>query len=739
VNIFLLASSAKHRCYNDTVQALIACAWMLRFTVLVLCLFVAFRSPAQAQAIIFHAAPEQYVLGAGIEYLEDASLKLSIHDVLTSKMQQRFQPIQGSYPNFSYTTAAYWLRFTLIPTFDHPTAFRDEWLLAAYYPSLEYVDYYVFTANDSLSIIRSGATVALHSKPLQHRYHLAVLPAWKRGDSLRVYVRVASRMTAAIPLELLSERRFLEKDRSEMTLIWLYFGIAVAMVCYNGFLCFALRDRAYLLYVCYIICYAGFIFVSVNALVFQYLPEFKGYVPSLVTCTNLCGNIFALLFARIFLRLDEYSPHLHRLLLGVVSVHILALVAQWFVPIHVMHRSLNLIAVVVIALMFSVGAVAARKRFRPARFFLAAWTVFLLGGLTFILSNLGILPKTPLVQHSIQLGSALEMLLLSLALADRIALIRHEREEARAIAAETLIVRRHAEEIERVNTELAVRNEDLNRQQSILNEQVLKLENVQSELWRQHDLTVKAMRRAEESEELKNEFLGNLNHEVRTPLTAIRGFSEVLRMHTDSKEARGYIDCITAASDHLTNLFGDLLQLSKMYAGPIECSFDEVQPHAECQVAIDFFAHEIEQKHLDIRIVADDAVPMAFVQDAAKFRQVLIHLMSNAVKFTHEGSIELRLAALDKANPEHGVIVEIEDTGVGIAADKLHIIFEAFRQQDGSTTRTYGGLGIGLTICRLYVQAMGGTIEAASTVGRGTTFSVRFPMLPARPHGSVQA
>lgn len=687
-----------------------------------------------AQPLVVQSECERYTLGAGVEFLEDATARIGFGDVLQGQYQQRFQPIRGAYPNFSYTSSAFWLRFRIIPTFDHPDPNADKWLLAAYYPSLEYVDYYVLVSSNTvtpraLSVTKSGARVALVAKPFQHRYHLAVLPAWRRGDTVQVYVRVVSRMTAAVPLELVSEREFLATDRMEMTLVWLYFGLVLGMMCYNGFLCIALRDRAYLFYVCYVVCYAAFIFVSVNALVFQYLPALGQFVPSLVTWTNLLGNVCALLFARVFLRLAEFAPRLQRVVYAVIALHIVAFASQWFVPIHAMHRALNLIAVVVIAVMVASGIVAARKRFRPARFFLAAWTAFLLGGLTFVLSNLGIIPKTPFIQHGIQLGSAIEMLLLSLALADRIALIRREREEARALASQTLVARRHADELKSVNAELEEKNQELNRQQSILYEQAIELEAVQSELWRQHDQTVQAMRRAEESEELKNEFLGNLNHEIRTPLTAIRGFSEVLRLQAASEEARSYVERIITASDHLMNLFGDLLQLSKMFAGRLECSFDEVQPRLECQTALDFFAHEMEQKKLDVSLRVADHAPMLIVQDAAKFRQVLIHLVSNAVKFTTHGGVTVSLVPIDAAQPEHGVIIEVADTGVGIAPDKLHVIFEAFRQQDGSTTRTYGGLGIGLTICRSYVQAMGGTIEVASILGEGATFTVRLPAL----------
>lgn len=709
--------------------------------------------------VTIEAAHQQYWLGTVVEALEDRDQRWTLDSILTSEMQQRFVAIRGTYPNFSYTSSAYWLRCTVVSAQD---ILPHEWLIAAYYPSLEHVDFTIITPDGRRFHTQSGATIPLAEKILEHRYHLAYLPPMLHGDTLRVFIRVASRMTTAIPLDIITQRRLVENESVQMIPVWLYFGIALAMCCYNGFLAFTLRDKAYLFYVLYIVFYGAFMFVSVNALVFQYFPAFAGLVPTLVTCLSLSGNVAALFFMRTFLRLrhlQKAGSWLQWWFTGLVWVNGLAFAAQWFVPIQQMHRSLNLIALMAIALVLTAAVVAVRAKYRPAIFFLTGWLFFLAGGIVFVLSNLAILPKTPMFQFSVQLGSAVEMMLLSLALTDRIAILRRERENARAEALNGEIYRLRV-------VELAEANEEINRQKALLEEQTQETEIANRQLVETNDslhqaygdalqhqelaearareLTalneevVHAKLRAEESDRLKSEFLGNLSHEIRTPLTAIMGFAEIARDHATA-EVHGYIERIVAAGNTLLRLFTDMLELSKVEAGTLVVSLGEVNVADLCERVHISFASEAAAKGVELSLAVSSELPPALLLDVVKLRQTMQHLVGNAVKFTRQGFIRVSVQAashpwmpgLEEPDLEervNGDVVDVrivvQDSGIGIAADKQASIFHAFRQQDGNTTRSYGGLGVGLTIAHHLVEAMGGSITVESELGIGSTFTI---------------
>ncbi len=233
------------------------------------------------------------------------------------------------------------------------------------------------------------------------------------------------------------------------------------------------------------------------------------------------------------------------------------------------------------------------------------------------------------------------------------------------------------------------------------------------------DLTT-AKLRAEEAAEIKSEFLANMSHEIRTPLTAIIGFGGLLdRMDGLSDEARTYVHRINASSDVLLELVNAVLDLSKLEQDQVQLEIDAFDPRELLDDTMAMFAHTAAAKAISLELMTDRNLPRTLAADSARLRQVLVNLVSNAIKFTDRGRVTVS-ASFDAA--ERRLEVAVTDTGVGVPPDKLDRLFQRFSQVDGSVSRKHGGTGLGLSICAKLVGLMGGGIDVTSQYGKGSTF-----------------
>ena len=234
--------------------------------------------------------------------------------------------------------------------------------------------------------------------------------------------------------------------------------------------------------------------------------------------------------------------------------------------------------------------------------------------------------------------------------------------------------------------------------------------------------------------EAKSQFLANMSHEIRTPMNAVLGFADVLADEDLTPGQRQHVTIIHDAASHLLSIINDILDFSKIEAGKLqvermECGLGEMLTGIESIVR----RHALD-KGLDFRIMAGPGVPARIMTDPGRLRQCLINLLNNAIKFTASGHIYLRIsAASGQSGP--GVRFDVEDTGIGIPREKIQQVFTAFTQADSSTSRKFGGTGLGLTITRSLVELLGGSVEIDSTPGKGTVVSV---LLPTSPDDATQ-
>ncbi|HEL5321530.1 TPA: response regulator [Stenotrophomonas maltophilia] len=307
---------------------------------------------------------------------------------------------------------------------------------------------------------------------------------------------------------------------------------------------------------------------------------------------------------------------------------------------------------------------------------------------------------------------------------------------------------RQGEELQAQQEELRVANEELEEQsrsllqsQSHLEEQQAELEqsNVQLEE-RTHELEaqkqallVAQSQLVRNSNELaatsryKSEFLANMSHELRTPLNSSLILAKLLADNKDgtlTEEQVKYARAILSSNNDLLALINDILDLSRIEAGHVELADEVVVTDSVLQRLRETFEPMARQKGLALQIEADTLAPSQLVVDSQRLQQILKNLLANAVKFTEHGKVSLHVRAAGQGR----IRFEVCDSGIGIAREQLQVIFEAFRQADGSTRRRYGGTGLGLSISRDLAERMGGSIQVDSEPGRGSCFILELPL-----------
>ncbi|MHA6495248.1 hybrid sensor histidine kinase/response regulator [Pseudomonas borbori] len=646
---------------------------------LLVCLCLLLSSPVHA--VVFDEHMSSLPLGQVMHVFEDVRGDASIRDISSPALQASFRQHERAVLNAGYSRSVFWIRLDL--------EFRPQrqttphlWLLELAYPPLDHLDLYVPDERGDFQLaLRTGDALPFASRQIKQNNYLFELEL-QPHQTKRVYLRLESQGSIQAPLTLWAPNAYLEDQPARIYVLGIIYGVLLVMLIYNLFIYLSVRDTSYLYYILYIASF-GLYQVSVNGAGIEYFWSDNPWWANAATPFMIgAAALFGCQFARSFLHTSAHSPWVDRALLIMMAcgagVMVLALTASYALSL----RLATYLALLFTVVIFTAGILAWLRGMRVARYFIIAWSAFLAGGAINTLMVLGYLPNVFFTMYASQIGSALEVGLLSLALADRINAMKEERAR---------ILLEAGQKLESLNQELA------------------------------------------NSNRLKDEFLATVTHELRTPMNGVIGSLELMQTLPLDAELAQYQKTAASSARDMMRMVNDILALTELQSGKLYPRREPFSLRGLFDGLRAQYAPAAHDKGLRFVIELDESLPDVVEGDATKLAQSLGYLLDNAIKFTPRGCVCVRIVSVATLAENLPLCIQVIDTGVGF--DELHgrAMYQSFRQLDNSMTREYGGLGIGLAICRQLVDLLGGSLSHVSTLGEGSRFQLNVPLaLPAQ-------
>jgi signal transduction histidine kinase len=640
-----------------------------------LLLVLSFVFSSLVGAVTFDEQTRMLPLGQSMYVFEDVRGDASIDDVASSAVQGSFRLHDKPVLNAGYSRSVFWLRLDLEYRPVQAQGDRN-WLLELAYPPLDHIELYVPDERGSFALAqRTGDALPFDTRQIRQNNYLFELNL-EPGQNKRIYLRLESQGSIQAPLTLWAPNAYLEEQPGRIYVLGIIYGVLLVMLVYNLFIFLSVRDTSYLYYILYIASF-GLYQVSVNGAGIEYFwPDNPWWANAATPFLIGSAALFGCQFARSFLHTAEHSRWVDRLLLLLMACGAAVMILALSVSYATALRLATYLALLFTVVIFAAGILAWLRGMRVARYFIFAWTAFLVGGLVNTLMVLGYLPNVFLTMYASQIGSALEVSLLSLALADRINAMKEER---------TRILQEAGRKLEELNQELA----DSNR--------------------------------------FKDEFLATVTHELRTPMNGVIGSLELMQTVKMDVELEQYQKTAAASARDMMRMVNDILALTELQAGKLYPRREAFSLRGLFDGLRAQYAPRAEDKGLTFALELDDNLPDILEGDAAKLAQALGYLLDNAIKFTSEGGVTLQVGRAGSQGSNLPLSVVVSDTGIGFAHGEGDL-YQRFHQLDGSMTRKYGGLGIGLAICRQLVDLLGGSLGHESQPGVGSRFRLNVPL-----------
>lgn len=365
----------------------------------------------------------QILIGQSVSILEDKEGHFTFTDILQKNLQDQFIPNTDEAPNRGYTTSVFWVRMVVRNDSRRPQI----WYLEVGYPSLDYVYLYHKSQTGQWVTNRNGDRLPFYSRETVHRNFVFQLDI-PHGRADTLYLRIESQGSLSFPLTIMNETAFRDDVHESQLAFGLYYGIFVALMLYNLLIFFSIRDTNYIYYVAYMASYL-ILQMNFNGLAYEYLwPAFPDWNAIAMPLFIGLVYLFSVGFANRLLITRQLSPRLHRFMQILEFLGVLIIIGAFILPYAVIIRIAAFITLLMAPTIMAAAIIGLIHKYRPARFFFFAWFFFLVGMVLFSLKNFGVVPSNFLTVYSLQIGSALEILLLSLALADRINLLKQELE-----------------------------------------------------------------------------------------------------------------------------------------------------------------------------------------------------------------------------------------------------------------------------------------------------------------------
>ncbi len=646
-----------------------------------LLMFLLCGLPLLAGAVEFNEATRSLPLGRVMQVLEDPSGSVTIADARSALMATRYTRHDKDTLNAGYSRSAFWLKVDLHYLPKDPQAQRT-WLLELAYPPLDHLELYVPDDAGGYRLAgRTGDALPFASREIRQNNYLFTVD-FKAGEQKTLYLRLQSEGSIQAPLTLWSSTAYLEDQPLRLYVLGLIYGVLLGMLVYNLFIYLSVRDTSYLYYILYIASF-GMYQLSVNGAAVEYFwPDYPWWANAATPFLIGASALFGSLFARSFLHTALYSRWLDRLLLVLVGTGAVVMLLSLMTSYALALRLATALALVFTVTIFVAGIKAWCCGQRVARYFIIAWSAFLIGGVVNTMMVLGYLPNVFLTMYASQIGSAIEVALLSLALADRINAMREQQAQILFDASQKL---------------------------EVLNQQLAH------------------------SNQLKDEFLATLTHELRTPMNGVIGSLELMQTVPLAGDLAQYQHTAAGSARDMMRMVNGILTLTELQAGRLSAQAQVFSLRGVLDTLRQQFQGNAQGKGLEFSIDVAGQLPDRLEGDAGKLMQCLECLLDNAFKFTHEGAVRLRVVGVPRPDGHLDLTFIVTDSGIGFAHLDEATLYQRFFQVDGSTTREYGGLGIGLAICRQLIELLGGRLTHHSEPRKGSRFQLEVAVIAVPP------
>jgi len=703
------------------------------FSFLLLQIFFSVKTFSQT-AVVFKG--DNLIIGNHVSILEDTLNHLSFQ---AASIASSYIPSKSEVPNLNLSNSYFWLKFSV-----KNMSPENHLLLSIEYPTLDMCEFYS-SYNNKYQVQKLTDTVPFNNRKYKHQNFIfdIYLPQNATGT---FYLRVGSREQMILPLILGTPQKIAESILTH-DLVWgVLIGLIMVMVLYNLFVFISTKDRSYLYYVLYTT-FIGFTQTSLSGYTYHFIFYDSPVLfnKGLIIFPALAG-ISAVFFVSSFLHTRERTPKLHKFLPLIIILYASAIILRIIGLDHISYRMIDISALACTLVIFWAAIVISLQRFRPARLFLLAWTIFLIGIVLFVLRNLGILPYNNFTNYTMQVGTALEVTLLSLALADKINIFKAEKEKSQEETVNALMENERIIKEQNVVLELKV------------NERTIKLNESNQEL----NITLENLKATQtqlvESEKMASlgQLTAGIAHEINNPINFVTSNINPLKRDIEMVlEALNVIENVgvsdSSPADKLKQIKAykkelDLDYLTSEIRHLIKGINDGASRTAEIVKGLRFFSRldEDNLKKADINEGLEST--MAVVNNLlnnkikiikefsdlpkvecypGKLNQVFLNIITNAIyaiqkRFGKDTGGEIVIIT---SYDEKNISIKIKDNGTGMDAQTQKKVFEPF-----FTTKDVGeGTGLGMSIAYNIIKKHNGTINVNSVQGEGTEFVLQIP------------
>lgn len=619
-----------------------------------------------APPVVLDNTKEVYFIGRGLEILEDKTGSLDFYTVSSPGYSSMFIPSERSALNFLFSRSAWWVRFRVtFPAKGSPG--MKTWFIKYGWPNISSVTAYIPEPGGSCRKTETGAFYPAGSREVPYKSYLFRLPE-RPGETVTVYMRIESDGVIIIPLSILSEKKVFGEMELDFIMRGAFTGIMLLMLFYYLLLFTAVRDRDYLYFTLFITSQLLFYVLNEGLQYFFVLPAGEQARTVIIMLLSSMAVAMTTVFSINILNLREDLPAAARLFYAFICIFMLLAFAAILLPPKLAWNIFFLLTITANLIMVAVAVIRLIQGYDIAVYFVIIYLLNMMSNFSNTLVRIDLVPFNSFTEYARPVFSIASAFIMSYAISLRIRRMEKERIAAQALAIESL----------------------------------------------------------EKSERLKDEFLANTSHELKTPLHGIVGLSDLMLKSGTEKlgaRTRENISLISGSGRRLMSLVNDILDFSSIRSGSLAIKTGPVDLHGTVSAVFSLIHPLIEGKAIELR----NSIPPDFAAvsaDEERLRQVLTNLAGNALKFTPFGVIEASVLI----NSEGMAEISVSDTGTGIVPEDLERIFNAFEQAENSISRSRGGAGLGLAITKNLVELQGGTISVKSEPGKGSTFTFTLPL-----------